>query len=160
MATALSRTVMLDASVSVVQGRYREAGSLQDGTTFASGNRLPSIPGDKVRIDLVYRPSGQFIAPNVAMEQRDEFGLEFSSVGKIYANSQNSETTGRYSLVNARASRVMGFLGGKLTALARINNLTDRVYAASIIGDRVNGLYYEPGAPRNFLVGITYSAKF
>lgn len=160
LATALSRSVTLDASLSVVQGRYKEGGSLQDGTTFTSGNRLPSIPGDKIRIDLVYRPSGQFVTQNTSAEQRDELGLEFSSVGKIYANSQNSETTSRYSLFNVRASRSMGFLGGKLTALARINNLTDRVYAASIIGDRVNGLYYEPGAPRNFLVGLTYTAKF
>lgn len=162
-AKELSRQLSLEAGFSVVQGTYREAGSTVGGSysgSFNSGARLPGIPEDKLRVDLVYRPRGDGLASGGGSKRGSEFGLEFTSVGKIYVNSLNSQRTSRYSLINLRASQSVTYLGGEWTALARINNLTDRVYAASIIGDRSDGRYYEPGAPRNFLVGLTYTAKF
>ena len=38
--------------------------------------------------------------------------------------------------------------------LARVDNLFDRVHAGSVIVNDGNARYFEPGAPRNFLLGV------
>jgi outer membrane receptor protein involved in Fe transport len=48
---------------------------------------------------------------------------------------------------------------GLVTGYLRIDNLTDKLYVASTIGDQESGRYYEPGAPRNWLVGFKYTLK-
>ena len=48
----------------------------------------------------------------------------------------------------------------QLELLARIDNLTDRVYAASVIVNDANGRYFEPGAPRNALLGLRVRRAF
>jgi iron complex outermembrane receptor protein len=160
-ARVLSKALQMESSLSIVQGRYREAGTISGGGgSFSSGNHLPGIPENRIRVDLVYRPASAVAPAGRPQRRQSELAMEFTSVGKIYANSQNSESTSRYSLLNLRASRSFDYAGGRWTALFRANNLTDRVYAASVIGDKESAYYYEPGAPRNYLVGLSYTAKF
>jgi len=142
------------ASVSLVQGIYAERVSiLGDVQTAPSGNRLAGIPNDRLSFELVWGDAKPRKSGGVA----SELGLEFTSVGKIYANSSNAESTSRYSLVNLRSAVSYPIWGGALKGVARIDNLSDRVYAGSIIGDQESKRYYEPGAPRSYLLGIQFT---
>ena len=83
--------------------------------------------------------------------------LELISVGEIYVRSDNTEKTSRYNLANMSLSANKPLGQGFLTGYFRIDNLTDKLYAASTIGDQESQRYYEPGAPRNWLLGVKYS---
>jgi iron complex outermembrane receptor protein len=83
--------------------------------------------------------------------------LELISVGEIYVRSNNAERTSRYNLANLSLSANKPLGHGFLTGYLRVDNLTDKLYAASTIGDQEAGRYYEPGAPRTWLLGLKYS---
>ena len=47
-----------------------------------------------------------------------------------------------------------------LSAAARIDNLTDRRYAGSVIVNEGNGRYFEPAAGRNHVLSVSASYRF
>ena len=83
--------------------------------------------------------------------------LELISVGEIYVRSDNATKTSRYNLANLSLSVNKPLGQGFATGYLRVDNLTDKLYAAATIGDQESGRYYEPGAPRNWLLGVKYS---
>ena len=48
----------------------------------------------------------------------------------------------------------------RLTEFLRVDNLTDRNYAGSVIVNETNGRYYEPSPRRNISVGVQASLQF
>ena len=82
------------------------------------------------------------------------------SVGRIFVKSDNTERTNPYSLVNLRYAVRMPAWGGRLHGFARANNLTNKKYASSTVGDQSSGQYYEPGAPRNYLLGVNFTQSW
>jgi outer membrane receptor for monomeric catechols len=40
-----------------------------------------------------------------------------------------------------------------------VDNFTDKKYVSSVVGDQVIERYYEPGAPRNWLLGVKYTIQ-
>jgi iron complex outermembrane receptor protein len=117
------------------------------------GENLPNIPSDRVQIELRYR-STEMVKKDIPAFQS---ALELISVGEVYVRSDNTEKTSRYNLANFSLSANKAFGQGFVTGYFRIDNLTDKLYAASTIGDQEGGRYYEPGAPRNWLLGVKYS---
>jgi iron complex outermembrane receptor protein len=83
--------------------------------------------------------------------------VELVSVGKAYVRSDNTAKTSRYNLINIGLSANHAVGAGLLTGYVRIDNVTDKLYAASTIGDQAFARYFEPGAPRNWLLGLKYS---
>ncbi len=145
------------ANLTLLQAHYREAlairGSAGFGATVTGGDRLPNIPNDRVQLELRYR-SSDMVTKDLP---RFRSAVELVSVGKIYVRSNNSESTDRYTLLNLSLAATTTVATGTVTAYARIDNVTDKLYAASTIADQEAGRYYEPGAPRNWLVGLKYT---
>jgi iron complex outermembrane receptor protein len=120
-----------------------------------SGDRLTNVPNDRFQAELRYR-SSEMATREVP---RLQSALELVSVGKIYVRSNNSESTSRYNLANLSLTSNAVLGSGTLATYVRVDNLTDKLYVASTIGDQESGRYYEPGAPRNWLVGFKYTLK-
>jgi len=128
-------------------------GSNGNGTTnHLSTELLKSL----ARVHVVHIPyrGTEMAKKNVPVLQST---LELISVGEIYVRSNNTEKTSRYNLANLSLSVNKPVGQGFMTGFLRVDNLTDKLYAASTIGDQEFGRYYEPGAPRNWLLGLKYS---
>ena len=152
-----NRNLSAAANLTLVQATYQEAltirGAAGYGATVTSGDRLTNIPRDRTKLELRYRSS------DMATKDLPRFrsAVELVSVGKIYVRSNNLESTDRYTLLNLSLAATTAVTTGTVTAYARIDNVTDKLYAASTIGDQESGRYYEPGAPRNWLIGLKYT---
>jgi len=82
--------------------------------------------------------------------------LQFISLGDIDVNSDNSESTDRAQLWNLRFGSRYLALDGEITVQLAVENITDKLYAGSVIVDQAFERYYEPGAPRQYLLGLQY----
>ena len=148
------RNVSSAASLTLLEATYRGSATIRGTATAVSGGeKLPNIPNDRTQIELRYR-STETARKNVPVFQST---LELISVGEIYVRSNNAERTSRYNLANLSLSVNKPLGQGFMTGYLRIDNLTDKLYAASTIGDQSAGRYYEPGAPRNWLLGVKYA---
>jgi len=150
-----NRNFSYSISATLLDARYQESATIRatNGLSVNSGTKLPNIPSDRTQIELRYR-STEMAKKNVPVFQST---LELISVGEIYVRSNNAERTSRYNLANLSLSANKPLGHGFLTGYLRVDNLTDKLYAASTIGDQEAGRYYEPGAPRNWLLGLKYS---
>jgi iron complex outermembrane recepter protein len=122
--------------------------------TVAMGNAMPSVPQRRAFVDLGWRSIGWEVKP---ASTYSEFGLEANAVGKSYVNSFSSTTTSSYETINVRLSHHIRMQESTLSLYARVDNLTDKKYVGSVVGDQVSSRYYEPGAPRNWLIGAKYT---
>jgi len=119
----------------------------------ASGNRIPGIPRDRVQAELTWSTkAGQ---PSAGQPSRYAT-LEFVSLGVMDVNSDNSQATDRASVWNLRLGSRYPALGGEVLVQMAIENLADKRYAGSVIVDQALERYYEPGAPRQYLLGLQY----
>ena len=143
------------ASLTLLQATYRGAAIMRgtNGSTVRGGEKLPNIPSDRTQLELRYR-SSEVVRKGIPVIQS---AVELVSVGEAYVRSDNTAKTSRYNLINIGLSANHGVGAGLLTGYVRINNLTDKLYSASTIGDQAFARYFEPGAPRNWLLGVKYS---
>jgi iron complex outermembrane receptor protein len=150
-----SRNVSSAASFTVLDARYKESATMRGSSNLSvnSGAKLPNIPSNRTQAELRYR-STEMAKKNVPVFQST---LELISVGEIYVRSDNATKTSRYNLANLSLSVNKPLGQGLATGYLRVDNLTDKLYAAATIGDQEFGRYYEPGAPRNWLLGVKYS---
>jgi iron complex outermembrane receptor protein len=122
-----------------------------------SGNSMPSVPQRRAFVDLGWRSIGWEIKPTSTYS---EFGLEANAVGKTYVNSTNTATpASAYETFNVRLSHHIRMQQKTLSLYARVDNFTDKKYVSSVVGDQVIERYYEPGAPRNWLLGVKYTIQ-
>ena len=116
----------------------------------AAGNALPGTPRHHLYAELSWRDT----------RARLSTALEMRSVGRVYANDLNTEYAAGYTAVNWRVQ--LKQVRGRVTLqeFARIDNLLDHRYIASLIVNETNGRYYEPAAGRNFLIGASLAYAF
>ena len=86
------------------------------------------------------------------------WGLEYRGNGSYYANDRNtaSAAVAGWGVASLRWSRSLD-LGPGATRwewLVRVDNLSNRRYAGSVIVNDANERYFEPGAPRSVLVAL------
>ncbi len=143
----------LQAAWTVLDARYREgfftcnaAPCTVPTVAVAAGNRIPGVAANVSYAELVYAP-----------ERGWRFGLEGRHASKVYVDDANSDAASHYAVANLRAGYLLR--GGRWTieGFARIDNVTDRRYAGSVIVNEGNGRYFEPAQGRNRLVGATAS---
>lgn len=158
----LSDSIALRGAFTWIQASYLEDFSTVSGTPaaaapVAAGSRMPGIPRHRVFADLSWRSAGWVHKPS---QSYSEAGIEFHAVSDIKANSQNTEQAGSYELFNIRASHEYRSGPQKIALLARIDNLLDKRYVGSVVVDQSSRRYYEPGMPRNWLLGAKYTLSF
>ena len=116
----------------------------------AAGNRIAGTQKGVGFAELVWLPIA-----------RTEVGLEARVASGISANDTNTEATDRTTLLALRARHVVPLGSGfDLDLLARLDNATDKAHVGSVIVNDANGRFYEPGAPRSWLLSARVVKKF
>jgi iron complex outermembrane receptor protein len=118
-----------------------------------AGNKIPGTYRSTVFGELSWKhPATGFSA---ALE-----GISFSDTFTTDSNNQKSDG---YTLFNLRTGLTQNIGGWSIKEYLRIENLGDKKYVSSV---RVNastattGAFYEPGAPRNWMLGFNANYKF
>ena len=86
--------------------------------------------------------------------------IESVNNSKTYANDLNTAYAGGYSIVNIRAGFKQEISNWRFSEYARVDNVFDRDYISAVRINDSNGEFYESGAGRNYLVGLSASYRF
>jgi iron complex outermembrane receptor protein len=139
-------------AASTLEATYRDSFLTCDGipcltpsATVPAGNRIAGVPRGNAWGELAWRDAAW-----------GEFGAEWHSSGSVAVNDRNTDFAAGHDVFALRWSKgyALGNAGARMEWLLRVDNLFDRHYAGSVIVNDANGRFFEPGAPRNFLVGL------
>jgi len=122
--------------------------------TVQAGNKIPGTYTSTGYAELSWKhPASGF---STAIE-----AIHFSDT---YVMDTNLQKADGYTLLNLRASFVQKIGGWNLKEFLRIENLGDKTYVSSVkvnaSPNPITGAFYEPGAPRNWMLGFNASYKF
>lgn len=81
--------------------------------------------------------------------------LKGTWVGSYFANDANSARVPAYALLGIRVGYTGIFETRAIHAYVGVENLTDQKYVESVFINGLNGQFFEPGLPRNFIAGLT-----
>lgn len=154
--TLLSPHVSATVSASMLDAQYSQA--FTSGTTpIASGNKIPGIPQTSFFTELawtstVVQPGAKTAAAGTRL------AAEVVHSGRVYANDQNTASADGRTVFNLSASQRWVVDKAALTLYARLNNASDERYVGSVIVNQSSQQFYEPGLPRNWMLGVSVSA--
>jgi iron complex outermembrane receptor protein len=114
-------------------------------TIIPAGNRLPGVPLDSAYGEVSWSDASSGFS--VALETRVE--------SRVFVNDPNSDAAPFYAIANLRASLEQEFDRWRLKEFIRIDNLSDRKYAGSVIVNESNGRFFEPAPGRAVYAGIS-----
>jgi iron complex outermembrane receptor protein len=114
------------------------------------GNRIAGTADKSGFAELAWRP----------WRDVTEFAAEARAQGSIPVNDVNSDFAKGAVILALRATHEIPLPLGRLEMLARVDNVSNRRYAGSVIVNDGNGRYFEPGAPRNWLLGARWRTTF
>jgi iron complex outermembrane receptor protein len=147
--TQLTPQLSFNASASMIDAQYSQRWT-SNGTTIASGNKLPGIPQSFLFSELAWTSE-----PAAAAKQGLRLGVELVQAGRLYANDLNTESADGHTVLNLSASQRWAWAKGTLTAYARLNNVSDERYVGSVIVNQAASQFYEPGLPQNWTLGLS-----
>jgi iron complex outermembrane receptor protein len=143
----------LQAAYTLIDARYRDpfatcnaAPCIVPTILVPVGDRIPGVAATNAYAELVYAPERGWHA-----------GLEARHAGKVYVDDANSDAAASYGVVNARVGYLWRIARWSIEGFARVDNISDRRYAGSVIVNEGNGRYFEPAQGRTVLVGATAS---
>ena len=115
-----------------------------------AGNRIPGIPNTLLFAELAWehRPSGLGLA------------AELRHTGRIEVDDRNTDAAPASTVLALRASLHQAVDHWTLREFVRVDNVTDRRYAGSVIVNEGNSRFFEPAPGRNWLAGVTAAYTF
>lgn len=123
-----------------------------DATFDANDNKLPGVPNNNAFAELSwkYNPWNLKIAG------------EMLHNGKTYATTDNTLTPAAdsWTVYNLKAKMTQKYKDFMFSEYLAINNITDKNYISSVKVDGQYSRYYEPGAERNYVLGVSASYSF
>ena len=142
--------------------------------TVAAGNALPGVPRESFYVEALWRmPRGarsssgaaQSSANNSAAPSAGFFGqpyaaIELRRISQMFADDRNSDAAEGYTVVNLRAGLEQRAGNWRLSEFVRLDNAGNKGYAGSVIVNETNGRFFEPGARRNWTLGISAALGF
>jgi len=117
-------------------------------TTVPAQNLLPAVPRSQTYAQLRFRQPGFYAY------------LEGLRRSRVAVNDANSEFAEAYTVLNLVAGLVQQGPGWRISEFVRLDNMTDRNYAGSVIVNEANGRFYEPSPRRSMSAGIQASLQF
>jgi len=161
--TLLSPQVSASLSASAINAQYTSdfdcVGLLCNGKSkIPSGSKIPGIPETSLFSEFAWTSAPRQIgAKSPAVGTR--LGFEVVQAGRIYVNDLNDlkPADGR-TIFNLSASQRWALDKAAVTLYARLNNASDERYVGSVIVNQSYKQFYEPGLPRNWVLGVSVSA--
>jgi iron complex outermembrane receptor protein len=116
--------------------------------TVPAGNALPGVPKSQAYAQLRHRQPAYYSYVEALYRSR------------VWVDDANSEYAGAYAVFNLVAGLVQQGSGWRISEYVRLDNLTDRNYAGSVIVNEGNRRFYEPAPRRSISGGIQASVQF
>ena len=118
--------------------------------TVASGNKIPGTYKHQLYGEVAwqYQPLGFFSA------------LEGRYNSDVFVNDINTDKAPSYTVFNIRAGLEQNLTNWRFKEFIRLENITDKDYIGSVRVNDGNGLFFEPAAGRNYLLGLSAQYKF
>jgi iron complex outermembrane receptor protein len=152
---APARHWLAQLSYTLLDARYRDAFACVGAPTLCpaaqvpAGNRIPGTARNAFAVELGWRPPTGWRA-----------GADARYLGKVMVNDFNTDAAASFVALGAHVGYVVEVNRWRLVATARIDNLTDRRYAGSVIVNEGNGRYFEPAAGRNHALNLSATYRF
>lgn len=115
----------------------------------AAGQRIAGTVKQSAYAELAWLPM-----------ESSTLAIEVRSRGGIAVNDLNSDFAAGATTLSLRASHSIGLPLGRLELQLRVDNLTDRTYAGSVIVNDSNGRYFEPATGRTALLSARWRVGF
>lgn len=152
---APARHWLAQLSYTLLDASYRDAfacpvnASLCPGGVVAAGNRLPGTARHALAGEFGWRPPTGWRA-----------GIDARYLGSVAVNDVNGDAAASFVVLGAHVGYVAEIHRWTLSASARIDNLSNRRYAGSVIVNEGNGRYFEPAAGRNHVLSVSANYRF
>ncbi|MFN7122074.1 MAG: TonB-dependent receptor family protein [Hydrogenophaga sp.] len=143
--------VTLSSAYTYLRARYGSGTA-----SIPAGNRMPGLPEHQLFAQVAW-------APAMAAAIGGVFTLEARHTGSVFANDVNSTSTALaaghtlYS-IGARFEQTTGVWTWR--EFVRVDNLTDKKHAGSVIVNDGNSRFFEPGLGRSVSAGIELTRRF
>lgn len=136
-----------------IDARYRSAFTSCNGTpcslgTVPADNRIPGVPAHAGFAELTWRGSTGLT-----------FGAEVRVVDRVLTDDFNSDSAPAYTVLGARMQLEQRNARWRFREFLRIDNLTERRYAGSVIVNESNRRYFEPAPGRTYLLGFAIERR-
>jgi iron complex outermembrane receptor protein len=119
-------------------------------TVLPAGRKLPGVPRTMLYAEGVWRhPASGFHA-----------GVELRHVDKVYVNEANVDAAPGYTIGSVRAGLEQHPGAWRFREFVRVDNVTDRRYAGSVIVAEARSRFFEPAPGRNWLAAVEASYTF
>jgi len=125
-------------------------------TVIPAGNSLPGIPNQQLFASLQWSAKG-FSAAGQKPAMGTEAGIDWIRRSRMWASDTNAAADGLapgYSILNARVRQRYQVGSARVEAFVGVDNLTNQTTVSSVIVNQANKQYFEPGLPRNWLLGL------
>jgi iron complex outermembrane receptor protein len=113
-----------------------------NGSIDYSGNAIPGAPAQRVQAALRLGSTSRFVV------------VETEAAGRTWLDDANSARAPGYAVAHLR-SGVTKTRSPRISLVGGVNNVFDRIYAASIAVNAARGKYYEPASRRTFYAGLS-----
>lgn len=116
----------------------------------AAGNRMPGLAKQQAYVQVAWEPGWA----------NSVFTLEAMHTGRMAVNDRNTDATAASTLFNLGVRFEQNRGDWTWREFLRIDNLTDRAHAGSVIVNEGNNRFFEPGARRSVYLGVELVRRF
>ena len=134
-------------ALTALKARFTESFT-SNGVLVPAGNKLPGVPDRVAQGELAWRHGGFHVA------------AEVRHAGKVYVNEANVDAAESYTVGNVRTGYELRRGDWRFVGWARVDNVSDKRYAGSVIVAEARGRYFEPAPGRSYAGGLTVSRAF
>jgi iron complex outermembrane receptor protein len=115
-----------------------------------AGNRMPGLPMQQLFAQAAWDTG--WAGSRVTLEARH--------TGRVMVNDLNNDSAAGHTLFNLGVQFKQDHRDWTLREFVRVDNLTDRKHAGSVIVNDGNSRFFEPGPGRKLLLGLEAQRKF
>ena len=154
--TALGRDLQAQLAATWLDAIYRDGFLTCTATPCAAassrvsaGNRIPGIARTALFGSLAWQPAGGW-----------RLALEGRALSRVWVNDLNTDAAAGHATLAVAASHQRELGPWQLTTALRVDNLTDRRFAGSVIVNDGNGRFFEPAPGRTWLASANLAYRF
>jgi iron complex outermembrane receptor protein len=153
-----SGPITLTSAYTWMQANYRDAFKTCESTPCTNvsqkqvpaGNSIPGLPMHQLFAQAAWDTG--WAGSRVTLEARH--------TGRVMVNDLNKDSAAAYTLFNLGVQFKQERGDWTLREFVRVDNLTDRKHAGSVIVNDGNSRFFEPGSGRKFLLGLEAQRRF
>jgi iron complex outermembrane receptor protein len=132
-----------------------KTGSTYTSKTVPAGKAMPGIPEQQLFASVQWAAQGFGAKAPLGMQA----SLDWVARSRIWASDANdlAASAAGYGLLNAKVRQRYQVGPGRVEVYAGVDNLLGRRYVGSLIVNQASAQFFEPGLPRNAMIGVKAS---